>query len=157
MLHVTQRIILCTYTTAITFTMARYGISVVVILWKTWPRSERIVLYFVPKNSIWQSYLDLGIQAIILSIQIIITYWQHCSSIASDFIHGSAMGWTLSASTIILAVAAYFPMTFRSCIMTSSNWKIIHITGSLCGEFPTQRPVTRSLHLNWFAPEQTVE
>ena len=29
-------------------------------------------------------------------------------------------------------------------MMTSSNWNIFRVTGHLCGEFPTRRPVTRS-------------
>ena len=43
---------------------------------------------------------------------------------------------------------------YRAAIMTSSNGNIFRVTGPLCGEFPPQRPVTRSfdiffdLHLN---------
>ena len=42
------------------------------------------------------------------------------------------------------------PNTFRNTMMTSSNGNIFRVTGPLCGEFtgpgefPTQRPVTRS-------------
>ena len=43
-----------------------------------------------------------------------------------------------------------FSLTHRACMMTSSNGNIFRVTGPLCGEFtgpgefPTQRPVTRS-------------
>ena len=37
----------------------------------------------------------------------------------------------------------WFPRTLN--MMTSSNGNIFRVTGHLCGEFPTQSPVTRSL------------
>ena len=34
--------------------------------------------------------------------------------------------------------------------MTSSKWDIFHVTGLLCGEFPSQRPVTRSFNVFFY-------
>ena len=40
-----------------------------------------------------------------------------------------------------------FPLSYEfhdNCMMTSSNGNIFHVTGPVPGEFPAQRPVTRS-------------
>ena len=67
---------------------------------------------------------------------------------------------TLSWST--LAGCAYFPIDFphlrtpRRTMMTSSNGNIFCVTGPLCGEFtgpgefPAQRPVTRSFDVFFY-------
>ena len=49
------------------------------------------------------------------------------------------------------------------CMMTSSNGNIFRVTGPLCGEFtgpgefPAQRPVTRSFDVYFDLPELTIE
>ena len=54
--------------------------------------------------------------------------------------------------------------SFVQCMMTSSNGKIIHVTGPLCGEFTGHRwiPLTKANHAELWcllssASEQTVE
>ena len=56
-------------------------------------------------------------------------------------IHGNAMEW--EAFPQYFAEKSLFRQPHR-CMMTSSNGNIFHVTGPLCGEFPAQRPVTRS-------------
>ena len=56
---------------------------------------------------------------------------------------------TLGSAALIVCWRLY-PQRFRQCMMTSSNGNIFRVPGPLCGEFtgpgefPAQRPVTRS-------------
>ena len=42
-------------------------------------------------------------------------------------------------------------------MMTSLNGNIFHVIGHLCGDFPAQRPVTRSFDVFFDLPEWAVE
>ena len=76
----------------------------------------------MPKNTYW----------------IIVGHWQHCTASTTQ--------------TICCVVIGWFKLICRytNTMMTSSNGNIFRVTGPLCGEFtgpgefPTQRPVTRS-------------
>ena len=56
-----------------------------------------------------------------------------------------------------IVAGTFFPYS-SSFMMTSSNWDIFRVTGHLCGnspvpgEFPTQRPVTRSFDVSFVLP-----
>ena len=55
----------------------------------------------------------------------------------SKLLHNS---WRYVDSFSLLALSRLY----RQFMMTSSNGSIFRVTGHLCGEFPAQRPVTRS-------------
>ena len=73
---------------------------------------------------------------------------RHCN-IVSHWL-GTYTKWPLSHGSPVMGchVSSSFDLCSRmklGCIrMTSSNGNIFRVTGHVCGEFPSQRPVTRS-------------
>ena len=82
--------------------------------------------------------------------------WRHCNvfSPPASHIHKVYPHKICTLLCLLVVVILWCPRciyTYSSCMMTSSNGNIFRVTGPLCGEFtgpgefPTQRPVTRSI------------
>ena len=76
-----------------------------------------------------------------------LSVWSWQCSIASRC---RFVGWREFVTLVMQGSTASRHWSVGWCMMTSSNWNIFHFTGPLCGEspvpgeFPSQRPVTRS-------------
>ena len=76
-------------------------------------------------------------------------WWIRVPSRGTHF-HSSNISSVFSRASIrqsIMNGPAHSQLIFQMFMMTSSNGNMFRVTGPLCGEFPAQRPVTRSFDI----------